>query len=50
MKKINPKVTKLVIMLMTLLIAGGSALAIKEGLGDPDISADSANGENSGAF
>ena len=37
MKKINPKVTKLAVMLLSLLIAGGAALAIKEGAGEPGI-------------
>jgi hypothetical protein len=38
MKKINPKVLKFTIMIMTLLVAGGTAIAIKEGAGDPTIS------------
>jgi len=37
MKKINTKVAKVVVTLMTLLIAGGASLAIKDGLGDPDV-------------
>lgn len=40
MKKINPKITKLAIMLLTLLIAGGTAIAIKEGAGEPSLGDD----------
>ncbi|MBN1330764.1 MAG: hypothetical protein JXA54_14930 [Candidatus Heimdallarchaeota archaeon] len=36
MIKINTKVVKVVITLLTLLIAGGASLTIKEGFGDPD--------------
>ncbi|HUT81744.1 MAG TPA: hypothetical protein VMZ29_11130 [Candidatus Bathyarchaeia archaeon] len=36
MKKINTKVAKVVVTLLTILIAGGASLAIKEGFGDPD--------------
>jgi hypothetical protein len=44
MKKLNPKVTKLALMMLSLLIAGGTALAIKEGAGEPVIGGDD-NGE-----
>lgn len=36
MKKVNPKVAKVVIALLSVLIAGGATLAIKKGIGDPD--------------
>jgi hypothetical protein len=36
MKKINPKVTKMAVLLLTLLLAGGTAIAVKEGVGAPD--------------
>lgn len=45
MRKINPKVTKLAIMLLTLLIAGGTALAIREGAGEPSIGDGSEDGD-----
>ncbi len=35
MKKINPKVVKVVVSILTLLVAGGATLALKDGLGDP---------------
>jgi len=35
MKKINTKVVKMVVTLMTFLLVGGATLAIKDGLGDP---------------
>jgi hypothetical protein len=38
MKKINPKVTKLAVLLLSLLIAGGTAIAIQEGSGEPGVS------------
>jgi hypothetical protein len=34
MKKINPKVTRLAVILMTLLLAGGTALAFKDASGE----------------
>jgi hypothetical protein len=40
MKKINPKVTKLAVMLLSLLIAGGTALAFREGAGEPTVGGD----------
>jgi hypothetical protein len=39
MKKLNPKVTKVVIALLSVLIAGGATIAIKEGIG-PDGNGD----------
>lgn len=36
MKKVNPKVTRLAIALMALLIAGGTALAFSDVAGAPD--------------
>jgi len=35
MKKVNPKVAKVLVALLSILIAGGATLAIKEGVGDP---------------
>ena len=36
MKKINPKVVKVTIALMSVLLAGGAAVAVKEVLGGID--------------
>ena len=36
MKKINPKVVKVTIALMSVLLAGGAAVAVKEVLGGTD--------------
>ena len=36
MKKINPKVVKVTIALMSVLLAGGAAVAVKEVLGGVD--------------
>ncbi len=35
MRKINPKIAKGMIILLSLLLAGGATLALKEGLADP---------------
>ena len=35
MKKINPKVAKVVISILSILLVGGVTLAVKDGLGDP---------------
>ena len=35
MKKINPKVAKVIIALLSVLIAGGATLAIKKGVAPP---------------
>ncbi|MFW9923066.1 MAG: hypothetical protein ACFFDW_07225 [Candidatus Thorarchaeota archaeon] len=35
MKKINPKVSAIAILLLTLLITGG--IAVQDGLGDPTV-------------
>ncbi len=44
MRKINPKVTRLAITLMALLIAGGTALAFKDAAGEPTVAAGEVSG------
>ena len=47
LKKINPKVVKVTIALMSVLLAGGAAIAVKEVLGGTDAGVDL---DDTGAF
>ena len=50
LKKINPKVTKIVLAIMGILLAGGATLAIKDGLGDPSAGPSAGAADDTGLF
>ncbi|MCF2144286.1 MAG: hypothetical protein ACTSXO_01610 [Candidatus Heimdallarchaeota archaeon] len=50
MKKLNPKVSKIVIAILSVLIAGGATLAIKNGLGETTAGPDGGDTEDTGLW